>query len=166
MNNPTNTILRIPKLYICPYAEDIKTMKTAEAIQFLKKKGLKVWQMAKSLNIERSTVYFHLSPPKKKENSVRRSYERALKIKPEFKALSFENFCDMIKSDNKYICFYSGKEINLEKDKWAISVRDFSAYIYLKEYNSLEGIRKDLVKICERILKHEGYEVKKIERVF
>jgi predicted transcriptional regulator len=166
MNNPPITIRKTTKLYICPYADDIFSMKTGEAALFLKKKGLKIWQIARSLNIERSTVYFHINPLKKKENSIQRSYERIIKIKPEFKALPFENFCDMIQTNGKYVCFYSGKEIDLAKNKWAINVRDFVAYIYLKEYSALEGMSGELEKICERFLKHEGYKIEKINRAF
>lgn len=155
------TISKIHNSYICPYQNDIQNMPTSEAVLYLKKKGLKVWQIAQSLNIERSTVYYHQNPKVKLENSLQSSYSRILKIKPELRALKYEDFLSMIQTKGKFICLYSGKEIKLDKDKWAINVRGYVAYIYLKRYNALEKIYNELETISTRFLEQNGYKIEK-----
>jgi hypothetical protein len=135
-------------------------MSTGQAVQFLLSKGLKIWQVARSLNIERSTVYYHSKDKKiKSAASLRDAFKRLSQKVPELKNLSFDDFLPMIQAGGKYICFYSGKEIDPLKDAWALNARDSGPYIYLKKYNALEKLHKEMEKISARFLLNLDYQV-------
>jgi transposase len=141
------------------------TQNKGERIKQLLKEGSSIAKIVKEVGCERSTVYYHKSP-KKKENSLRASYERQKRKNSKVKDISFDVFTQKIKTGEKFICFYSGKEIDLLKDKWAINSEGYLIYIYLKRFNAFESLGKDKESMAINILQRAGYKITKEKAAF
>jgi hypothetical protein len=152
---------------VSPYSTEIQSLSTKDAIFYLRAKGEKICQIVETLNIERSLIYYHIKGREKKQkDSLELSYKRAANKNEAIGKIPFEKFVESIKTNDKFLCYYSGEEIDTTKDKWAINSNK-TPYIYLKRYIYLDLMRPALLeKISARILERAGYTITKEKPAF
>jgi hypothetical protein len=135
----------------------------AEQIKALIKENRPVCYITTQLGVSRALVYYYKAQVNRKpintDDKLRASYSYLQSNTSQFKAMDFAAFCATLSNNGKYLCYFSGKEIDLQKDKWAVSSNGYFLYMYLKEFAALNRLKGSFKEFAIKILTNAGYKL-------
>ena len=112
-------------------------IKDRNNIKILRKKGLKITEIAKKYNVTPTTIYYSLLPEQKRKEKVRREYEQFLKKikqdpvkKQQIREKQAKYYNNRYKTDPNY-----KKYQDCRHKQWVEDNKDYVRF-YFKQYNS------------------------------
>lgn len=146
-----------------PMKTNKKDKAKAEQIKAFIKENRPVCYITSQLGVSRALVYYYKAQENKKpaniEDKLKASHSYLQANNPQFKEMDFAAFRAILSNNGKYTCYFSGKEIDLQNDKWAVSSNGYFLYMYLKEFAALNRLKGSFKEFAIKVLNNAGYKL-------